>query len=375
MMGKRRIHSRYIGMLMTGLLGVVLFAATAVFVLLLPSSLFEAFVSRTGLPAFLPAAAPPLGDTARLAVAYGLGGVAGVTGALLFRLLDRKFPARSASPARAFHFSDDVEQSGISDPVDGDYDALLARNLQPRSATASCDERDYGEDRDRGEGLDRGDEDGDEDDAGMAGELPAAAVVDIPVLPGFRRRADDSPRDGREVAYRKDALPIEEPMFIDLDLLRRGESAATRPEAPVDELDLGAWPDPASLIDAEIEFAEFEPVEFSVETAETTLHSEHDEDASSRDPERGMGGNANMGGDTKAPLFVMEPASTAPGARNVAGDPEGPDEAASISALMQRLEAGLAARSRRPAASDAVPRDAAPVSAALDELRRMARGR
>lgn len=369
MMGKRRIHSRHIGMVMTGLLGVVLFAATAVFILLLPTALFEALVVRSGLPALLPAATPPLGDTARLAAAYGVGGVMGAVGAILFRLLDRKFPAHSRPHARAFHFSDDPESFGIEDPVDGDYGALLERNLLPHLASGSYGDHQQVHEPDSGNGRGEEDEDPIVDGSGVADARPIMATVEAPVLPGFRRRADDSPREGRDTAYRSAELPVEEPMFIDLDLLRRGESASSRPATPADELDLGQWPDPASLIDAEIEFAEFEHVDFEVETPEPTPGRVHHDQGAPDHPEPDMRGSA------KAPLFVMEPVSIRADADDATTGHQEPAEAASISALMERLEAGLAARSCRTAPPDAAPRDAAPVNAALDELRRMARGR
>lgn len=76
------------------LLALTLAAATAFALFAMPSHMFDDVVGRTGLSSVLPAAAAPLGDTARLLVA-GFGAV--LVGVLAFfglRAIDRLGPAR-----------------------------------------------------------------------------------------------------------------------------------------------------------------------------------------------------------------------------------------------------------------------------------------
>lgn len=70
------IH-RPVTLALTPSLGVAAAACAATICLVLPSSVLETIVLNSGIPAILPAAEPPLGYTARVALAMILGGAAG----------------------------------------------------------------------------------------------------------------------------------------------------------------------------------------------------------------------------------------------------------------------------------------------------------
>jgi len=79
-------------------MGLFCGVAVGLIVVLLPLMLVESFVEQTGLAAVLPAAAPPLGQTARglLAVTFGL--VMGVSCFVLLRALEGLPPIRIRAP-------------------------------------------------------------------------------------------------------------------------------------------------------------------------------------------------------------------------------------------------------------------------------------
>lgn len=66
-------------------------------------SLIEGIVVAVGLDALVPAAAPPLGVTARMLIAVGMGVLGAVIGAVLARRLARPVAPRKAAPRRAAH--------------------------------------------------------------------------------------------------------------------------------------------------------------------------------------------------------------------------------------------------------------------------------
>lgn len=354
---KKHLRSRQVGLVMTGLLGAMLFAATALFLLFLPQPLFEALVLRSGLPALAPMAAPPLGETARMLAACGLGAGVGSTGAALFFMLDRKFPARAPVRVESFH-PETVDEAGPPrDAVAEDYGLLLERNLKPRF-TLRVDDGGLLEEAHR---L-----------AGGASEPDAEATLGeagVTRMPGFRRRADDSPRDPRDEAGAAVARagPDEAPMIVDVAMLHPSAAAMDDGAGKTGTLDLGNWPDPDAVVDAEIEFTDF--IEFEVVSPEYPTVEEAGTDAVA---------------DAR-PALEESPDPLAPAVRQAGRDPaalateapaDRPDtgDEGSIAMLLQRLEAGLARQGERHASSGA-PRDTARARAALDELRRMVQAR
>jgi hypothetical protein len=86
------------------LAGLLLGALATAAVVAMPAPMLEALVMDSGIPAILAAAEPPLGMTARLAIAGGAGGAAALLGWFaLFLLLGTRgiSVARETAPARA----------------------------------------------------------------------------------------------------------------------------------------------------------------------------------------------------------------------------------------------------------------------------------
>ncbi|MGZ3257076.1 MAG: hypothetical protein ACXU68_09945 [Croceibacterium sp.] len=117
--------------------------------LVLPVELFERFVSVTGLAALVPAAAPPLGFTARIGIAL-IGAIAGaVTGLVLARKVAeahapesalREFAMESVRPCRPLSAHDELGEEGLSQahdsaPLLGNKRRSLAMTEENRLST------------------------------------------------------------------------------------------------------------------------------------------------------------------------------------------------------------------------------------------------
>lgn len=111
MMASRRLNRRQTGYVLAGSMGFSIAMAFAFFVFAMPSDLFESIVAASGLPAILAAAQPPLGQTARLAVAGTAGLFAGGAVAALFLLADRREDSRRKTTMRPFTISPDFEST------------------------------------------------------------------------------------------------------------------------------------------------------------------------------------------------------------------------------------------------------------------------
>jgi hypothetical protein len=107
MMAARRLNGRQTGYVLAGSMGLSIAMAFAFFVFAMPSALFESIVIGSGLPTFIAAAEPPLGETARLAVAGVVGLLAGVTVVTLFLLGGRQEDRRRAAAKRPISAHED----------------------------------------------------------------------------------------------------------------------------------------------------------------------------------------------------------------------------------------------------------------------------
>jgi len=83
------MNGRQAGVLLAGWMGFVIALAMSFFILAMPTRIFESLVLATGIASISSAAAPPLGDTARMFVAVALGMGAGALVSALFVFLDR----------------------------------------------------------------------------------------------------------------------------------------------------------------------------------------------------------------------------------------------------------------------------------------------
>lgn len=90
----RKLDTRKANFIMTEVLGIVLALAVAFFFVAMPADVFGRLVSASGLPAILPAVAPPLGETARMIVGALAGSLAGMAVILFFLLLDGRSKKR-----------------------------------------------------------------------------------------------------------------------------------------------------------------------------------------------------------------------------------------------------------------------------------------
>lgn len=123
--------------------GLALVAATGV--LLAPGGLLAALVGLTGLPALVPAAAPPLGMTARLLIAGVAAAGVGLGFVALLHGLNRRQRARrwtsTAAPDAVFHPAPEPVDAGVG----AGATVLLARleaglaRLGGRPPTASAE--------------------------------------------------------------------------------------------------------------------------------------------------------------------------------------------------------------------------------------------
>lgn len=103
----RKITKRQANFIMSEVTGIVLALAVAFFFVAMPADIFGQLVSASGLPAILPAAAPPLGETARMIVAALAGSLSGMAVILLFLLLDRQ-PEKQPETVRPFFANSDL---------------------------------------------------------------------------------------------------------------------------------------------------------------------------------------------------------------------------------------------------------------------------
>lgn len=111
MMTSRRLNRRQTGYVLAGSMGLSIAMAFAFFVFAMPSALFESIVAASGLSSVLAAAQPPLGQTARLAVAGAAGLFAGTAVAVLFLLADRREESRRKTSMRPFSVASDFEKA------------------------------------------------------------------------------------------------------------------------------------------------------------------------------------------------------------------------------------------------------------------------
>lgn len=214
-MAKRRSNQRRTGLLIACGLGLLLAFAGTFFLFAMPRLLLESLVGATGIAAFLPQAASPLGQTARFLVAGAGGLLLGSSATAILMILDRRFPGRRSGVARPFHA---VEELGNPPAVaidEAEYQRMLDRNLRPRFSVEPID-------------LDV-----------FALDIQPEPNDDVP---HFRRRADD--QDGDVRLRPRDVGTADDAIMLD-------------PEEP---LDLGDWPTADELVDAEIEFTSFEPL-------------------------------------------------------------------------------------------------------------------
>lgn len=123
----RKFNKRQANFIMTEAMGIVLALAVAFFFVAMPEDIFERLVSASGLPAILPAATPPLGETARMIVAALAGSLAGMAVILLFLLIDRQPPSQSDMVRPFFANSDLSPVRGVPLEDSQPLDRLLAR--------------------------------------------------------------------------------------------------------------------------------------------------------------------------------------------------------------------------------------------------------
>lgn len=109
MMAARRLNRQQTGYVLAGSMGLSIAMAFAFFVFAMPSAMFESIVMATGLPSLIAAAQPPLGDTARLAVAGAAGLLAGGATAALFLLADRREESRRERAKPPFSVASDFD--------------------------------------------------------------------------------------------------------------------------------------------------------------------------------------------------------------------------------------------------------------------------
>lgn len=362
-------------------------------IMVMPAAVFGALVVTSGLPALVPAAAPPLGDIARIGWALALAAGAFALVWLMLRALGKGSPpakaaARDAAPApvaqpeaeappgrrnRAFGGMANLEPEAAPEPpaprlrrADAHPDAPARRPLFAGS--------DLGEpvaDHDETESDAEGWNDADSDE--WPAPLPqfiaddmARSVYDSDIHPGHgEAAADDDVTDSEEPAGFVDAdpaAPFDEPAAPVADIVPTVEHepfatddfapapAAFEPAEPFAEEDFMA-PPPADPVADEAPFAEQPGVRPRVKKPLDLSAYEPETDESALDDE--------------------------------------PATEESIAELMQRLEQGVA---RRGAGSDAGPTDYAPLQAraparpgdddpiddrlrnALDDLQRRASG-
>lgn len=237
MMATRRLNRRQTNMVLAGAMGFALALAVAFFVVAMPEDVFEGLILATGLPSVLASAQPPLGETARLAVAILSGGVAGIAVIGLFLVTGRQ-PRRKAETVRPFSASGDIALE-LDEPIP----AVERENVFiPESAPEA--------------------------------ETPATpAFIPLPV-------AEEKPIEIEiPVESPPSAEKIEDaPIFLDFKAMR----AATQPANDAPALDLGEWkvaepaPEPEQAkpsrpITAPAQIAEDEPISALMQRLEAGL--------------------------------------------------------------------------------------------------------
>jgi hypothetical protein len=271
-MATRRLNRRQTNTVLAGAMSFALALAIAFFVIAMPKDIFEGLVLATGLPSVLAAAAPPLGETARLIVAALTGGIAGIAVLASF-LFTARLPQKQTSVVRPFVASDlDFLQAKPADVIKPEFDAVL--DLEPLSESMQ---------------------------SAPPSIVEAEAIEVLAETPAAVEKAAE-----------------EAPLFLDFKAMRAVTPPANDPPA----LDLAEW---------------------KVAAPE-------------RKPEPGF----------KPEIKKPSRPITAP-AKIAEDEP--------ISALMQRLEAGLerrAVRGEAPAQPPAINRSGVGLRSTLDELRQMA---
>lgn len=100
MMATRRLNRRQTSYVLAGSMGFAIALALAFFIFAMPMDLFELAILASHLPSLLAAAEPPLGETARMAVA-GVGGLfAGAMTVVLFLVSDHHEEQRRQAAKR-----------------------------------------------------------------------------------------------------------------------------------------------------------------------------------------------------------------------------------------------------------------------------------
>jgi hypothetical protein len=100
MMAARKLNRRQTDYILAGSAGFALGLALAFFLFAMPAQMFEAIVEATSLPAILPAAAPPLGMTARIVAASIAGLGVGIAVVMAFLLTGRPSERKRGTTAQ-----------------------------------------------------------------------------------------------------------------------------------------------------------------------------------------------------------------------------------------------------------------------------------
>jgi len=109
MMASRRLNRRQTNAVLAFSMAMTIALAVAFFVVAMPRDILEGSVSATGLPVILPAAQPPLGETARLILAACGAGMAGAIVLALFLLTDRQPARKPVTPETGHPFFTDLD--------------------------------------------------------------------------------------------------------------------------------------------------------------------------------------------------------------------------------------------------------------------------
>lgn len=118
---------------------LMLGGASAFFLYAMPADLMERAVGATGIARLIAAAAPPLGETARMLIAGVGGGAAGLATLLIVSLTGRKPRKRAAAPTMPFVWSRlEEEDEGDAHLIDAGA-AIEAGATEPADAAMSGD--------------------------------------------------------------------------------------------------------------------------------------------------------------------------------------------------------------------------------------------